>query len=61
MKRHAGTFIRSPSRIGTAMATCAARESAPPAFVSVAIENSGPESMPRARKPASIVVLPKKV
>jgi hypothetical protein len=60
-KGTAGTFMRSPSRIGTAIATWAARESVPPASVNVTIENSGPESIPRARKPASIVVLPKKV
>jgi hypothetical protein len=56
----AGTFTRSPKSIGAATATWAVRESAP-LSCSASIEKFGPESIPRAKKPASIVVLPRKV
>ena len=56
----AGTLMRSPKIIGVAMAIWAAREDTPPTF-NTSMEKFGPESIPKARKPASITVLPKKV
>ena len=55
----AGTLTSNPKRIGAAMATCAVRERPPPAFER-AIEKLSAR-MPKARKPASITVEPRKV